>query len=51
MVKKKSKKGFWANIISGIDKKMKALAENSGSCCCCEPQTKSKKGKNSCCSN
>ncbi len=49
--KKNKKKGFFASLLDGLDKKMKEQAGMS-SVCCCGPSTQQKKtkgSKNSCC--
>jgi hypothetical protein len=45
----KNKKGFWAKLFDGLDKKMEAAANSSSCCCCSEDGAKSKKGKSGCC--
>lgn len=45
----KNKKGFWARLFEGLDKKMEAAANSSSCCCCSGDSAKAKKGKSGCC--
>jgi hypothetical protein len=44
--KKEQKKGFWARLLDGLDKKMEEKASGARSCCC---PSAPKSDKKTCC--